>query len=70
MNRLYNIVEWAYKNDTLNSDKAKPAERWGRKATGPRFLREAMDDSPKDPKTAELPMTKLEKGDEKMDCNQ
>jgi len=42
------------KEGTTN-DKAKPAERRGRKATGPRFLREAMDDSPKDPKTAELP---------------
>ena len=37
------------------TDKAKPAERRGRKATGPRFLREAMDDLPKDPKAAELP---------------
>ncbi len=36
-------------------DKAKPATRRGRKATGPRVLREAMDDSPKDPKTAGLP---------------
>ena len=32
-----------------NNYKAKPAERRGRKATGLRFLREAMDDSPKDP---------------------
>ncbi len=38
------------------NDKAKPAKRRGRDATGPRFLREAMDDSPKDPKTAELPI--------------
>ena len=38
------------------NDKAKPVERRGRKATGPRFLREAKDDSPKDPKTAELPL--------------
>ncbi len=37
------------------ADKAKPAERRGRKATGPRFLREATDDLPKVPKTAELP---------------
>ena len=37
---------------------------------GSRFLREAKDDSPKDPKTAELPMNNLEKGDEKMDGNQ
>ncbi len=36
------------------TDKAKPAERQGRKATGPRFLREATDDSPKDPKIAGL----------------
>jgi len=33
-----------------NNDKAKPAERRARKATGPRFLREAMDDFPKDPR--------------------
>jgi hypothetical protein len=39
----------------VTSDKGKPSESWGRKATGPRFLREAMDDSPKDPKTARLP---------------
>ncbi len=37
------------------TDKAKPAERRGRKATGPRFLREVKDDSPKDSKIAELP---------------
>ncbi len=37
------------------NDKAKPAERRGRKATGPRFLREATEDFPKEPKTAELP---------------
>jgi len=37
------------------SDKAKPAEKRGRKAAGPRFLREAMEDSPKDPKIAGLP---------------
>ncbi len=36
-------------------DKVKPVERQGRKATGPRFLREATDDSPKDPKIAGLP---------------
>ncbi len=35
---------------------AKPAKRRGRKATGPRFLREATDDSPKDPKIARLPI--------------
>ncbi len=39
-----------------SNDKAKPAERQGRKATGPRFLREATDDSPKDPKIAGLPI--------------
>ena len=44
-----------HKGNTTNNDKAKPAERRGRKATGPRFLREAMEDLPKDPKTAELP---------------
>ena len=31
--------------------KAKPAERRGRKATGPRFLREVTEDSPKDPRS-------------------
>jgi hypothetical protein len=36
-------------SDYENNDKAKPAERRGRKATGPRFLREAKDDSPKNP---------------------
>ncbi len=30
---------------------AKPAERRGRKTTGPRFLREAMEDLPKDPRS-------------------
>jgi len=39
-------------------DKAKPAERRGRKATGPRFLREAINDSPKDSKIAGLPGNK------------
>ena len=38
------------------TDKAKPAERRGRKGTGPRFLREATEDSPKDPKMAETPL--------------
>jgi len=28
----------------------KPGESQGRKATGPRFLREAMEDLPKDPR--------------------
>ena len=36
-------------------EKGNPGESQGRKAAGPRFLREAMDDSPKDPKTAGLP---------------
>jgi hypothetical protein len=40
---------------TTNSDKAKPAERRGRKATGPRFLRDGACDATKDPKTAGLP---------------
>ena len=39
----------------LMIDKAKPVERRGRKATGPRFLREATEDFPKDPKIAGLP---------------
>ena len=33
-------------------DKAKPVKRLGRKATGPRFLREAKEDLPKGPKIA------------------
>ena len=41
------------------NDKAKPAERRRRKAAGPRFLREAMEDLPKDPKIAELPTGSL-----------
>jgi len=40
---------------TGDTDKAKPVERRGRKATGPRLLREAMEDLPKDPKIAGLP---------------
>ena len=38
----------------ITSNKGKPRETWGHKATGPRFLR---DEHPatKDPKTAELP---------------
>ncbi len=39
------------------NDKAKPAERLGRKATGPRFLREATEGLPKDPKIAGLPIS-------------
>ena len=35
--------------------KAKPVERRGRKATDPRFLREATDDSPKDPQDRRVP---------------
>ncbi len=38
-----------------NNVKAKPAKKRGRKAMGPRFLREAKDDSPKVPKMAGLP---------------
>jgi len=38
-----------------NNDKAKPAERRGRKATGPRFLREAKERLPEGPKIAGLP---------------
>jgi hypothetical protein len=41
----------------INNDKAKPTERWGRKATGPRFLRDASNDATKDPKIAEPPKT-------------
>jgi hypothetical protein len=43
----------------LTEDKAKPAKRQGRKATGPRLLREAMDDTSKDPKIAGLPISRL-----------
>ena len=43
-NRIFS-TGWAYKETTVNNDKAKPAERRGRKATGPCFLREAKDDS-------------------------
>ena len=38
------------------SDKGNPDQSQGRKATGPRFLREATNDSPKDPKIAGLPI--------------
>ncbi len=50
-----NVKQFDQSSTTLSSynDKAKPDER--RATTGPRFLREAMDDSPKDPKTAEPP---------------
>ena len=40
-----------------DNDKAKPAERRLRKATGPRFLRDAVCDATKDPKTAGLPIS-------------
>ncbi len=36
-------------------EKAKPTERWGRKATGPRFLRRVTDDPAEGPKIAGLP---------------
>ncbi len=36
----------------LTSDKGKPDQSQGRKATDPQFLREAMDDSPEGSKTA------------------
>jgi hypothetical protein len=39
----------------LMMDKAKPVERRGRKATGPRFLWEATEDFLRDPKIAGLP---------------
>jgi hypothetical protein len=44
---------WAKKVDC--NDKAKPAERRGRKATGPRSLREATERLPEGPKIAGLP---------------
>ncbi len=44
-----------YYTHLVNGDKAKPAEKREREATGHRLFREAMDDSPKDPKTAGLP---------------
>ncbi len=37
-----------------DNDKAKPAEKRARKATGSRFLRDAACDATKDPKIAEL----------------
>jgi hypothetical protein len=39
----------------LANDKGKPDQSQGRKATGPRFLREAMEDFPKGSKIAGLP---------------
>ena len=39
---------------SVTSDYGKPDQSQGRKATGPRFLREAMEDLPKDPKIAGL----------------
>ncbi len=38
-----------------SNDKGKPGKSRGRKATGPRLLRDADQDAVKDPKTAELP---------------
>ena len=46
------------------NDKAKAAERRARKTTGPRFLREAMDDSRKDPGIAGLPIVGKKEGNE------
>ena len=43
------LTNWIFRPSLLYSSynyKAKPAERLGRKATDPRFLREAKDDSP------------------------
>ncbi len=37
-----------------NNEKGKPDQSQGRKVTGPRFLREAMEDLPRDPKPAGL----------------
>ena len=39
------------------SDKGKPGKSQGRKAAGPRFLREAKEDLPKGPKIAGLPIS-------------
>jgi len=54
---LKNIPEltrfWCQSALVLPSDKGKPDQSQGRKATGPRFLRKAMDNSPKDSKIAE-----------------
>ena len=47
----------AYKEATTYNDKANPVERRGRKATGPRFLRDAYRDAAKDIKTAGLSLT-------------
>ena len=57
-------VKWRNQHKSVGSnytDNAKPAERRGRKATGPRFLREAKDGPSKDPKIAELPSNVLAK---------
>jgi hypothetical protein len=48
---MYIFLRQAY---SLVQDKSKPAKRQGRKATGPRFLRDAFDDATKDPKIAGL----------------
>ena len=57
--RQIKLTDWTTRPFLLrlisNNEKAKPAKRRGRKATGPRFLREAMEDLPKDPKIAGLP---------------
>jgi hypothetical protein len=39
------------------SEKGKPGKSQGRKAAGPRFLREAKEDLPKGPKIAGLPIS-------------
>ncbi len=39
----------------MHLDKGKPDESRGRKATGPRSLRDAYNNATRDPKTAKLP---------------
>ena len=41
--------------DSSLKRQSKSGEKEGRKATGPRFLRDNQDDFPKDPKIAGLP---------------
>jgi len=52
---LVNIRITTYYRAVKMVRKAKHAERRGRKATDPRFLKEAMDDFLKDPKICVLP---------------
>jgi len=63
----YSVCWWAVRLFLVVADKGKPDQSLGRKATDPRFLREATEDLPKDPKIAGLfnppPNTRSLKGD-------